>query len=150
MDRKRHLHLRQLGGTDINGKADKIGTDVMNGTNECRFSEPPSHFLQNSLPVSRFFQLISRTDNSECRARRPHGTHRRRTFFSSRVTCLTSMAQDELNVAVRVIPNSHSIISCPIAISLICLTSLLAFLICWSRNLVETAPIHGAVLGFAV
>ena len=41
MNRRRHLHPRQLGGNPNNGK---IGTDGRNETNEYRFPEPPSHF----------------------------------------------------------------------------------------------------------
>ena len=50
VDRRLHLHPRQLGGNsnngknDINGKDDKIGKDVSFFTNENRFPEPPSHF----------------------------------------------------------------------------------------------------------
>ena len=47
MDRRRHLHPRQLGGNPNNGNNDtngKIGTDGRNETNEYRFPEPPSHF----------------------------------------------------------------------------------------------------------
>ena len=50
MDRRRHLHLRHLGGNpkngknDMNGKNEKIGTGGRNGTNEYRFPLLPSHF----------------------------------------------------------------------------------------------------------
>ena len=46
MDRRRHLHLRQLGGNhkngknDMNGKNDKIGMDGGNGKNEYSFHDP--------------------------------------------------------------------------------------------------------------
>ena len=42
-----------------------------------------------------------------------------------------NLAQDELHVLGRVIVKSHSIVSCPIAISLVCLTSLFVMLVCW-------------------
>ena len=75
-DRRRHLHLRHLGGNPNNGKNDmygkneKIGTDGRNGRSEYRFPEPPSHFaiFFASQPFF-FFCKISRTDISECRAR---------------------------------------------------------------------------------
>ena len=91
----------------------------------------------------------------------PHRTrmmHHRRIFLVTRTVIhpmhmhwlkvLTS--QDELHLSVRVIRQSHSIVSCPIAISWACLPILLAFLLYWRRNWAQTAPIHGAVHGLAV
>ena len=49
MGRKRHLHLRQPGGTPNNGKNDKIGTDGRKGATEYRFSEPPSLWCYANL-----------------------------------------------------------------------------------------------------
>ena len=56
---------------------------------------------------------------------------------------------DSCDLAFRgvVVLSCHSIVLCPIAISWVCLAILLAFLMCWWRNQVQTAPIHGAVPG---
>ena len=59
-------------------------------------------------------------------------------------------AQDELHLLVRVILKSHSTVSCPIAISWVCLPILFTFLLHWRRNLAQTVPIHGTVRGLAV
>ena len=58
--------------------------------------------------------------------------------------------RDELRLVVRVILKSPSIVSCPIAISWVCLPILLAFLLYWRRNCAQTAPIHGLVHGLSV
>ena len=72
MDRRHHLHLRQLGGNlkngknDMNGNTDKTGTDGGNGKNEYSFPEP-SVILQDLCTFVEFL-TIARTHIRECRA----------------------------------------------------------------------------------
>ena len=75
LDRTRHpLQLRQSEGNpnndknDDNDKNDKIDTDYRTGTNEYRHPDPSSHFAK-CLYHRLYFELISCTDISECRAR---------------------------------------------------------------------------------
>ena len=111
-----------------------------------------SQWSRKGTPMER--KVVGAVTNED---RTPHRAHHRRIFFSCRAhvtipcTCTGSRphGSSELLVEVRVILKSHSIVSCPIAISWVRPTILLAFLMCWRRKKVHTAPIHGAVHGLA-
>ena len=86
------------------------------------------------------FECVVLTRDRLFEDRTPHRAHHRRIFFLVSRTfdhpthtrwLKGPHGSSELHVVVRVILKSHSIVSCPIVISWICLATRLAVLMCW-------------------